>query len=86
MQCKKCSAELLDESVYCMYCSAKQVQEKRKALKRANSTGTVYKLQSRMKRPWVAAKNKVIGYFETKTSAVQLPENIKKEKIFPMPT
>lgn len=54
-----------------MYCGAKQVQEKRKALKRANGTGTVYKLQGRRKRPWVAAKNTVIiGYYETKTAAL----------------
>jgi len=55
-----------------MECGAKQVQEKRKALKRANGTGTVYKLQGRRKRPWVAAKNKtIIGYYETKTAALE---------------
>lgn len=72
MKCKKCSADIPDESRYCMFCGAKQVQEKRKALKRANGMGTVYKLQGRRKRPWVAAKNKVIiGYYETKTAALE---------------
>lgn len=71
MQCRKCREEIPDGSIYCMYCGAKQVREKRKALKRANGTGTVYKLQERRKRPWVAAKNKVIiGYYETKTAAL----------------
>lgn len=72
MICRKCRKEIPDGSVYCMLCGAKQVTEKRKALKRANGTGTVYKLQGRRKRPWVAAKNKVvIGYYETKTAALE---------------
>lgn len=71
MQCRKCRAEMPNDGKFCPYCGAKQVQEKRKALKRANGTGTVYKLQGRRKRSWVAAKNKVIiGYFETKTAAL----------------
>lgn len=71
MQCRKCRAKMPDDGKFCPYCGTKQVQEKRKALKRANGTGTVYKLQGRRKRPWVAAKNKVIiGYFETKTAAL----------------
>lgn len=53
-------------------CGAKQVPERRKALKRANGTGTVYKLSGRRRRPWVAAKSKVvIGYYETKTAALE---------------
>lgn len=72
MQCRKCRKEIPEESKFCLFCGAKQVQEKRKALKRANGAGTVYKLQGRRKRPWVAAKNKVvIGYYETKTSAIE---------------
>lgn len=73
MQCRKCKAEIADDSVYCPYCGTKQAKEKRKALKRANGTGTVYKLQGRRKRPWVAAKGKVIlGYYETKTAALEM--------------
>lgn len=54
-----------------MLCGAKQQAEKRKALKRANGMGTVYRLSGRRKRPWVAAKNRVIiGYYGTKTEAL----------------
>lgn len=77
MKCSKCKTELPDEAVYCFICGKKQVREKRKALKRANGTGTVYKLSGRRRRPWVAAKNKiVIGYYETKTSALEALERL----------
>lgn len=72
MNCRKCKVEIPEESKFCLHCGAKQVQEKRKALKRANGTGTVYKLQGRRRRPWVASKNKtIVGYYETKTAALE---------------
>lgn len=72
MNCRKCSLEIPDGSIYCMLCGAKQQTEKRKALKRANGMGTVYCLSGRRKRPWVAAKGRVvIGYHETKTEAMK---------------
>ena len=77
MNCVKCKAALPEGAIYCPMCGKKQVPEKRKALKRANGTGTVYKLQGRRKRPWVAAKNKVvIGYYERKTDALETLERL----------
>lgn len=77
MNCIKCHAELPANALYCPMCGKKQTPEKRKALKRANGTGTVYKLQGRRRRPWVAAKNKVvIGYYERKTDALEALEKI----------
>ena len=71
MKCPHCKSELPQGAVYCSYCGKKQVAQKRKTLKRANGTGTVYKLQGRRRKPWVAAKNKVIiGYYERKTDAL----------------
>ena len=44
MNCVKCKAELPPSALYCPACGKKQTSEKRKALKRANGMGTVYKL------------------------------------------
>lgn len=72
MQCRKCKSEIPDDGKFCPYCGAAKKKEKRKALKRANGTGTVYKLQGRRKRPWAAQKNRVlIGCYETKTAALE---------------
>lgn len=77
MNCIKCKTELPSGAVYCPKCGKKQTPEARKALKRANGMGTVYKLQGRRKRPWAAAKNKVIiGYFEKKTDALEALEKL----------
>lgn len=75
--CIKCKAALPDGALFCPMCGKKQASEKRKALKRANGTGTVYKLSGRRSRPWVAAKNKVIiGYYPKKTDALEALERL----------
>lgn len=72
MKCRKCRAEMPDDGKFCPYCGIRQDREPRKALKRANGTGTVYKLQGRRRKPWAAAKgNTIIGYYETKTAATE---------------
>jgi len=82
MGCIKCGADLPDGATYCPKCGKKQVSEKRKALKRANRTGTVYKLDGRRRRPWVAAKNKVIlGYYEKKTEAMEALERLSGRRL-----
>lgn len=81
-KCIKCQKPLPDDAVYCPYCGKKQTKEPRKSLKRANGTGTVYKLSGRRKRPWTAAKNKVIiGYYETKTEALNALEKLSGKEL-----
>lgn len=43
MICRKCSREIPEESVYCLYCGIKQVPEKGTRHRRGNGTGSVYK-------------------------------------------
>ena len=64
MQCKnkKCATGLPDDAIFCHICGKRQIAEPRKHLKRANNTGTVYKLSGRRRRPWVAAKSGVINW------------------------
>lgn len=82
MKCVKCSAEIPDGSTFCSVCGKKQVAEKRKALKRANGTGSVYKLSGRRRRPWTVAINNIrIGYYETKTDAMQALSSIQGKKL-----
>lgn len=77
MECIKCKKSIPENALFCPYCGRKQTTEKRKALKRANGTGTVYKLTERRTRPWVAAKGKVvIGYYAKKTDALEALERL----------
>lgn len=82
MQCIKCRTELPDGAVYCPTCGKKQAPQQRKRLKRANGTGTVYKLSGRRTRPWVAQKQRVtIGYYETRTEALTALERVSEQTI-----
>ena len=77
MVCKKCRAELPEGAAYCPYCGRRVAPDSRKPLKRANGTGTVYKLQGRRRRPWVAAKRRVVlGCYDTKTAAMEALERM----------
>lgn len=77
MECRSCKKEIPDGAVFCLWCGKKQATAPRKALKRPNGAGTVYKLSGRRTRPWVAAKNKVIiGYYEKKTDALAALEKL----------
>lgn len=75
--CIKCAREFPDGAPFCCWCGKRQQPEPRRALKRANGTGTVYKLSGRRKRPWVAARNRVvIGYYEYKKDALEALERL----------
>lgn len=77
MDCIKCKATLPEGAIYCCLCGKKQVPDKRKRRKRANGTGTIYKLQGNRAKPWAAKKNNVlIGTFSTYAAAQKALERI----------
>lgn len=77
--CVKCKKDIPDESTFCLFCGKKQVVgEKKKTKKRANGSGTVYKVSGRRRKPWAAVvtqyvnsiRNSVfLGYFATEKEA-----------------
>lgn len=77
--CIKCKKKIPDESTFCLFCGKKQVVgEKKKNKKRANGSGTVYKIKGRRRKPWAAVATKYVncirdsvflGYFATEKEA-----------------
>lgn len=58
MLCKKCGAQLPDESVFCSMCGKKQAVERRAKKSRGNGQGTVFKLSNGKYRAEVT-----LGYY-----------------------
>ena len=70
INCIKCKAELPEGAIYCLLCGKKQGPEQRKRRKRANGSGTIYKMPGTRKKPWAAMRNKVfLGAFPTYAAA-----------------
>jgi len=77
LDCIKCKATLPEGAIYCPLCGKKQTPEKRKRRKRANGSGTIYKLPGNRSNPWAAQKNRVfIGSFPTYAAAQKALEKI----------
>lgn len=82
MNCMKCGEALPQGALFCPACGKRQTKIPRKSAKRPNGSGTVYRLQGRRSRPWVAAKNKVIvGYYPTKKGAVDALERLSGQSL-----
>ena len=76
MECIKCRAVIEDDSIYCRFCGKKQITE-RKHRKRANNTGSIYKLPGNRANPWQVKKNGVyIGTYATRTEAQKALERL----------
>lgn len=74
--CIKCKAELPEGAVFCYLCGKRQVQERRHR-KRANGSGTIYKMPGNRANPWGAKKNNVfIGSFKTYAAAQKALERL----------
>jgi len=77
MDCIKCKATLPEGAIYCPLCGKKQSPEPRKRRKRANGSGTIYKMPGNRKKPWAAERNGVyIGSFPTYAAAQKALERI----------
>lgn len=77
MDCIKCKATLPEGAIYCPLCGKKQTPEKKKRRKRANGSGTIYKLTGNRSKPWAAQKKGIlIGCFSTYAAAQKALERI----------
>ena len=77
MDCVKCKATLPEGALYCPLCGKKQTPEQRKRRKRANGSGTIYKMPGNRAKPWAAQRNNVfIGCFKTYSAAQKALERI----------
>ena len=70
MKCMKCCAELPENAKFCPSCGKKLTVSPRKRKKRANGTGTVWKLSGKRNKPYAAQINRImIGTFKTEAEA-----------------
>ena len=70
MDCIKCKATLPEGALYCPLCGKKQTSDKRKHRKRANGSGTIYKMSGARAKPWAAKRNNIfLGSFKTYAEA-----------------
>jgi len=77
MDCIKCKATLPDGALFCPLCGKKQTPEVRKRRKRANGSGTIYKMPGNRAKPWAAQRNGIfIGSFKTYAAAQKALERI----------
>lgn len=77
MDCIKCKATLPEGALFCHLCGKKQTPEQRKHRKRANGSGTIYKMPGNRAKPWAAKRNNVfIGAFKTYSEAQKALERI----------
>ena len=84
MLCVRCKEPLPAGALYCPACGKKQAQtaSTTKARKRANGMGTAYRLKGKRKRPWAAArKGIIVGYYATKTEALEALAALQGEKL-----
>lgn len=77
MDCIKCKATLPEGALYCPLCGKKQAPEPKKRRKRANGSGTIYKMPGNRANPWGVKKNNVfLGSFKTYAAAQKALERI----------
>ncbi len=94
MKCRKCGVDILDNSIYCNFCGAKQIlKTTHKPKSKGNGSGTIYQLPNKKYKVEV-----VLGYykedgklkkrrrtktFDKKKDAVAAVETLKASKVNP---
>lgn len=82
MICKKCKQEIPDNAIYCHLCGKKQTAEKKPRRRRANGTGTIYKMPGNRSKPYCVQKNHVtIGTYVSYTDAQKALERLTDTNI-----
>lgn len=77
MDCIKCKATIPEGALFCPLCGKKQAADTRKHRKRANGSGTIYKMPGNRAKPWGAKRNNVfLGAFKTYAEAQKALERI----------
>ena len=77
MDCIKCKATLPEGALFCPLCGKKQTPEPRKRRKRANGSGTIYKMPGNRAKPWGAKRNNVfLGAHKTYAEAQKTLERV----------
>ena len=76
-ECIKCKSTLPSNAVFCPACGKKQAPAQRKHRKRANGSGTIYRMQGNRQKPWAACKNGIfLGAGKTYAEAQKILERI----------
>ena len=77
MECVKCQKQIQDDFLFCPWCGWKQSQQLKKYRKRANGSGTIYKREGNLERPWIAKKSNIyVGAFKTRAEAQKALERL----------
>ena len=82
MDCVKCKATLPEGAIFCPLCGKKQIADVRKHRKRANGSGTIFKMTGHRAKPWGAKRNNIfIGSYKTYAEAQKALERITDDDI-----
>lgn len=80
--CKKCSGPLPEGANFCPACGRSVSPAKRRHRKRAQGSGSIWKMEGVRRRPWRAVKNGItIGTFATYAEADEALQKVKEQGV-----